>query len=255
MPDCSAATAEASWSASGADRLVIEVPNRIRDSSSSCGSGGDAGEDDLGLEAGALDDDARVEPLDRGLGVDVEQRVGRAFALEADHAAVEPEDAAGEIVIALDEVGTAGEARRIGEAADLEVGRPAAVDAEAGDLQVAAGELEVELPRVESGGSITSSGSSPVSRTLSCGTAAAALARPSWKRPLLSLRSPEIVPPLASELDLERAGDPRGDVVAVEQQRLVGVEARLSSGLAAGKGHRPAAADRSAATGLAGESG
>ena len=40
MPDCSAATAEASWSASGADRLVIEVPNRIRDSSSSCGSGG-----------------------------------------------------------------------------------------------------------------------------------------------------------------------------------------------------------------------
>ena len=52
-PDCSAATAEASCSASGADRLVIEVPNRIRDSSSSCGSGGRAGEGDLGLEAGA----------------------------------------------------------------------------------------------------------------------------------------------------------------------------------------------------------
>jgi len=40
-PDLSAATADASWSASGADRLVIEVPNRIRDSSSSSGSGGE----------------------------------------------------------------------------------------------------------------------------------------------------------------------------------------------------------------------
>jgi hypothetical protein len=33
VPLLSAATAEASWKASGADRLVIEVPNRIRDSS------------------------------------------------------------------------------------------------------------------------------------------------------------------------------------------------------------------------------
>ena len=39
-PDWSAATALASWSASGADRLVIEVPNRMRDNSSSCGSCG-----------------------------------------------------------------------------------------------------------------------------------------------------------------------------------------------------------------------
>ncbi len=93
----------------------------------------------------------RVEALDRGLGVDVEQRVGRAFAAEADDAAIEPEDAAGEIVIALDEVGAAGEARRVGKAADLEVGGPAAVDAEAGDLEVAAGELQVELPRMERG--------------------------------------------------------------------------------------------------------
>ena len=80
-----------------------------------------AGEGDLGLEAGALDADAGVEPLDLRLGVDVEQRIGRAFAAEADHAAVEPEVAAGEIIIAADEVGAAGEARRVGEAADLEV--------------------------------------------------------------------------------------------------------------------------------------
>ena len=40
MPDWSAATAEASCSASGADKLVIDVPNRIRDSNSSWGSGG-----------------------------------------------------------------------------------------------------------------------------------------------------------------------------------------------------------------------
>ena len=42
-----------------------------------------------------------------------------------------------------------------------EVGRPAAVDAEARDLQVAARDLEVELPRMEVAASITSSGSRP----------------------------------------------------------------------------------------------
>ena len=90
-----------------------------------------AGEGDLGLEAGALHEDAGIEPLDLRLGVDVEQRIGRALAAEADRAAVEPEVAAGEIIIAADEVGAAGEARRVGEAADVEVGRPAAVDARA----------------------------------------------------------------------------------------------------------------------------
>ena len=72
-----------------------------------------------GLRPVPLHDDAGVEALDLRLGVDVEQRIGRAFAAEADDAAVEPEDAAGEIIIAADQVGAAGEARRIGEAADL----------------------------------------------------------------------------------------------------------------------------------------
>ena len=40
LPDRNAATADASWSASGADKAVIDVPNNIRDSNSSWGSAG-----------------------------------------------------------------------------------------------------------------------------------------------------------------------------------------------------------------------
>ena len=140
-PDWSAATADASCSASGADRLVIEVPNRIRDSSSSCGSCGTLAKLISGLQAGSADEDAGVEPLDLRLGADVEQRIGRAFAAEADDAAVEPEVAAGEFIIAANEVGAAGEARRIGRPADVEIGRPAAVDAEPAHVEVAARDL------------------------------------------------------------------------------------------------------------------
>ena len=39
-PSCSAATAAASCSASGADRFVIDVPNSNRESNSSCGNAG-----------------------------------------------------------------------------------------------------------------------------------------------------------------------------------------------------------------------
>ena len=102
-----------------------------------------AGEGDFRAEAGALHRDGGAKSLDVRLGVNVELRIGRAFAAEADDAAVEPEVAAGEIVIALDEVGAAGEARLVGEAADLEVGGPAAVDAEARDLKIAGSDLSV----------------------------------------------------------------------------------------------------------------
>ena len=80
---------------------------------------------------------------------DVELRIGRAFAAETDDAAIEPEIAPGKIIIAADQVGAAGETRRVGEPADLEVGRPAAVDAEADHLKVASRDFEVELPRMK----------------------------------------------------------------------------------------------------------
>jgi hypothetical protein len=61
--------------------------------------------------------------------MNVEQGIRRAFIAEANDPTVEPEDAPGEVVIALNEVGAAGEAWLVGKAADLEVGGPAAVDA------------------------------------------------------------------------------------------------------------------------------
>ena len=85
-----------------------------------------------------------------------------------------------------------------------------------------------------SAASMTSSSSSPRCLTWSCGTAAAALARPSVKLPLLSCKSPEIVPPRPSER-IERAGHPRGEIVAVEQQRLPSVEGQVERGNAAGE--------------------
>ena len=84
MPDCSAATADASCSASGADRLVIEVPNRIRDSNSSCGNCGTEVKAISGLQPGAATVTAASSALDLRFGANVEQRIGRAFAAEAD---------------------------------------------------------------------------------------------------------------------------------------------------------------------------
>src|SRR4051794_41982438 len=84
--------------------------------------------------------------------MNVEPRIGRAFALETDDPPVEAEDAPGEIVIPLNEIGATGEARLVGEAANLQVGGPAAVDAKTGDLELTARELQVELPRMQCGG-------------------------------------------------------------------------------------------------------
>ncbi len=81
--------------------------------------------------------------------MDVELRIGRAFAAEADDAAIEPEIAAGEIVIATHQVGPSGEARCIGKAADAKVRPPAAADAKAVHPEVRARDLEVEPPRMQ----------------------------------------------------------------------------------------------------------
>src|SRR4051794_16520021 len=78
--------------------------------------------------------------------MDVEQRIGRGFALEADRAAVELKVAPGEIIVAADQVSAAGKARRVGESADLQVGRPPAVHPEPDHLEIASGKLQVELP-------------------------------------------------------------------------------------------------------------
>ena len=101
---------------------MIEVPNRMRDRSSSCGSGGELAKVISGLSPVPVDDDARIEALDLGRGMDVEQRIGRILALEADRAMVELEVAPGEIIIAAHQVGPAGEARRVGEATDVQAG-------------------------------------------------------------------------------------------------------------------------------------
>src|SRR5438309_8935138 len=83
--------------------------------------------------------------------MDVEIGVDRSFAAEADHAPVQAEDASGEIIIPLDEVCSAREARRVRKAADLEIGAPPAVDAETGHLQASAGKLQVQLPGMQRG--------------------------------------------------------------------------------------------------------
>ena len=129
-PELSDATAVASCNASGADKLVIPVPNRMRDSSSSCGNCGTLVKAISGLQPGALHRDRGIDPLHLRLGANVELRIDRAFAAEADRPAVEPERAPGKFIIAAHEVGLPREARRVGAPADVERGRPAAVDAE-----------------------------------------------------------------------------------------------------------------------------
>src|SRR4029079_12469471 len=94
---------------------------------------------------------ARVEALDLRRGVDVEQRIGRVLALEADRAAVELEIAPGEIIVAAHQLGAPREARCVGQPADLKIGPPAAVDPEPDDLEIAPRKLEVELPRMKVG--------------------------------------------------------------------------------------------------------
>ena len=182
--------------------------------------------------------------------MDVEQRVGRALALEADHAAVEPEDPAGEIVIALHEVGAAGEARRVGETADLKIGPPAAADSEAGHIEVAARELEVELPMVNRGG---------LDHVLGVEARLVHVqlrdrrrgARPAeLEAALVELEVAGNRAAVRIRSQLQRSRDPRRHVVAVEEQRLVGVERQIEQRIAAGEGHGAIAADRTAAGGL-----
>ena len=117
------ATAAASWTASGADRLVIEVPNRIRDEQFVLRQRGRRGEGDFGPLAAAGDADLGGEAAHPRLGGDVELRVDRRFAGEADVAADQVEAPAGEIVGAAQQVGVAGDARLGHGAGDLETRR------------------------------------------------------------------------------------------------------------------------------------
>jgi hypothetical protein len=143
------ATAAASCSASGADRLVIDVPNRRRLSSSSCGRAGVLGEGDFRLLPAPGHPDDRVQPLDAALRHDVENRVGRALSGEANRAPLQVESAAGKVVAAADQVRPAGDPRLGHRSADRKVRAPFAVDAEPGDDQPVVGlEAELEPPRL-----------------------------------------------------------------------------------------------------------
>ena len=130
--------------------------------------------------------DRGIDPLDLRFGANVEQRIGRAFAAEADDPALEPEPAPGELIIAANEVGLAGEARRVGASADVEVGRPAAVDPEPAHGEVAPRDLDVERPRRELRDLDHLGRVGAGALHVELGTRDAADARPSVKRPLSS---------------------------------------------------------------------
>ena len=90
----------------GRGQMVIEVPNNIRDRSSSCGS--------CGLLAKVI---SGLNPVPRTItlasrpgpapGRECPARIGRTFAIEADDPAVELEVAPGEIKVAAHEIGSA----------------------------------------------------------------------------------------------------------------------------------------------------
>ena len=69
---------------------------------------------------------------------DVELGIWRTFAVEADDPMLEAEVAPGEIIIAADQVCATGEARSVGEPANLQVRPPAAVDPQPLDAKVVA---------------------------------------------------------------------------------------------------------------------
>ena len=81
----------------------------MRESSSSCGSAGVLGEGDFRPLASPGHPDLGGEPAHPRLGGDVELRIDRRFALEADIAADQVEAPAGEIVGAADQLGVAGD--------------------------------------------------------------------------------------------------------------------------------------------------
>ena len=120
------------------------------------------------------------------------------------------------------EVGAAGQARRRDVAADRKIGPPQAVDAEPAHGQVAARDLHVELPRRQ----LARSRSLRPRRGRHGGPAAAArppraLAWPSVKRPVVELQLAGDAAAAPARADGDRPGDGGGEVVAVEQLRLL----------------------------------
>jgi hypothetical protein len=90
--------------------LVIEVPNRIRDSNSSSGRGRGAAEGDFGTLAAAGDADQGAEAAHPRLGGDVELGIDRRLALNAILPRTRSKRPAGEIVCAADQARFAGDA-------------------------------------------------------------------------------------------------------------------------------------------------
>ena len=178
---------------------------------------------------------------------------GGILALEADRPAVELEVAPGEIIVAAHQVGAAGEARRVGEAADVQAGRPAAVDPEADHLEVAARKLEIELPgmKVRDLDHVLRVDPGFADIELRDGGRGARPAE--LEAALVEMEVAGDRAAVAVRADLQRTRHPGGDVVAVEQQRLVGFERQVEQSLAAGEGDRAAARHRPVAGRLPGD--
>src|SRR5206468_12451193 len=131
-----------------------------------------------------------------------------------------------------------------------QIGAPPAVDAEAGHAKVASGELEVEFPAMHRGRFyhvlLVEPGLAHVElRYRGRGACPAEL-----EAALVELEVARGRSAVGIRLELQRTGHPRRDVVAVEQQRLIGGEREVEQGLATGEGHCAIAGDTSAAAGL-----
>ena len=120
-------------------------------------------------------------------------------------------------------------------------------------MQVAAGELQVEMPRVERGRRnhvlLVEAGFADVEVGHGGGGAGPA----ELKAALVEAKVARDGAAVRVGFELQRPGDPGGDVVAVEEQGLAGVERQVEQGLAAREGDRAVAGDAAAARRLAGD--
>ena len=98
--------------------------------------GGHAGEGNLRLERRTGHADRRVEVGRIRIGLDIERRIGRHLAAEADHPARQLELATGEFVIAAHQIGAPGDRRIVRRAADLQIRRPFARKPEPADAEL-----------------------------------------------------------------------------------------------------------------------
>src|SRR5258708_15540076 len=183
--------------------------------------------------------------------MNVEKRIGRAFAAETDPSAVQTEASSGKIIIALNEISTAGKARGVGKAANLQIRGPVAIDPKADNLKITPFEFEIELPRMECCRLDNfllieaSFADIELGHSACCACPAkleAALVEPEVTRNGSATRIP---------LDLQGTGNARCDIVAIEEKRLVCIERQIEQRLAGREGDASTASDGSAASRLA----